>query len=470
MEAAQRLIRTQFVFPLACLAAVGMVVISEGSHWRSVATLKRLGAMATASAGVQGLQQSILDAETGQRGYLLTGRAEQLAPYREALQDIASGFALLDAYYSAQPRSAAVLDKLHTLTMAKLSELAQSISRRGSGARGLGDLVVTDIDRQQLYAIRALASELLEHEAQRVEEGQNDLQRTLMISRIGVATLSAMCLLALYLYLQQTAALKAQQLTLKQTVQAERDRLEAEIKRRTAQLTELAHHLQTAREDERLRLARNLHDELGALLTSAKLDAARIKSRLAGTAPEALERLAHLVETLNQSIALGRSIIEDLRPSTLSNLGLVVTLEILAREFAERSNVQVVCKLSPVALDASAELMVYRLVQEAITNISKYAQAHQVWLDLGSQDGLVTVSVRDDGVGFDTSVEPTSAYGLLGMRYRVESEGGTLQVSSAPGQGTTLRVGLPASGASHGSLSGPSAGTLSGSSTASSPT
>ena len=104
-------------------------------------------------------------------------------------------------------------------------------------------------------------------------------------------------------------------------MQAERDRLEIDVARRTAQLTELTQHLQTAREDERNRLARNLHDELGALLTSAKLDAARIKSRLAGMAPEALERLAHLVETLNASIALGRSIIEDLRPSTLGQPG-----------------------------------------------------------------------------------------------------------------------------------------------------
>jgi signal transduction histidine kinase len=451
MDVALIVQRHPLVFPLACVAAVAMVVISEGSHWRSVHTLDRLGSMASASSGVQGLQQSILDAETGQRGYLLTGRPEQLQPYHQALQDIAAGFDLLDTYYAGQPASAEVLGRLHTLTAAKLSELAESISRRDAGSRKSGgDLVLTDIDRQQMTAIRTLASELLDHEAQRVEAGLNDLQRTLTISRFGVATLSAMSLLALFLYLQQTTALKAQQLALKQTVQAERDRLEIEVVRRTAQLTELTHHLQTAREDERHRLARNLHDELGALLTSAKLDAARVKSRLAGSAPEALERLAHLVNTLNQSIALGRSIIEDLRPSTLSNLGLVVTLEILAREFSEQSNVKMTCTLAPVALDANAELMVYRLVQEAITNISKYAKAHQVWLVLGSQDGLVTVTVRDDGVGFDTTVDPTSAYGLVGMRYRVEAEGGRLSVVSAPGQGTQLQATLPASGTAPG--------------------
>ena len=157
-----------------------------------------------------------------------------------------------------------------------------------------------------MEAIRALGADLLEAQALKAEAGRKDLYGTLLQRRIGLALLGAISLLALYLYLRQSSALKQRELELKGIVQAERDRLEIDVAERTAQLTELTHHLLSAREDERHRLARNLHDELGALLTSAKLDAARIRSRLAGTAPEALERLAHLVETLNASIALGR--------------------------------------------------------------------------------------------------------------------------------------------------------------------
>jgi signal transduction histidine kinase len=98
-----------------------------------------------------------------------------------------------------------------------------------------------------------------------------------------------------------------------------------------------------------------------------------------------------------------------------------------------------------VALDADAELVVYRLVQEAITNTAKYAHARQVWISLSSRDGQVEIGVRDDGVGFDTSVQSSSAHGLLGMRYRVESEGGTVTVDSAPGRGTRIAVTLPES-------------------------
>lgn len=455
--------RRTIVLPLACAAGLAMVFISESSYWQSVGTLDRLGMMATAGGRIQDLKQSILDAESGQRGYLITRRPEHLQPYRDALQDISSAFDFLDRYYAGEPEAAAALDKLHTLTSAKLAQLALTIeSRRSPGTEAADAIVLGDIDREQMNAIRLLGDQLLAHESRRIAAGRDTLYQSLQGGRIGVALLSAVSLLALFLYLRQSAALKQQQLVLKRTVQVERDRLDIEVRRRTAQLTELTHHLQTAREDERQRLARDLHDELGALLTSAKLDAARIKSRLAGGAPEALDRLAHLVDTLNRSIALGRSIIEDLRPSTLDNLGLAATLEILVREFAERSGVVVECALAPVKLEARAELMVYRLVQEAITNISKYAKARHVWVALASRDGRVVASVRDDGVGFDTAAPQRSAYGLVGMRYRVEAEGGTLAVVSAPGQGTSLQVTLPervASAASELPARAPSAGT-----------
>jgi signal transduction histidine kinase len=133
-----------------------------------------------------------------------------------------------------------------------------------------------------------------------------------------------------------------------------------------------------------------------------------------------------------------------LRPSTLSNLGLVATLEILAREFTEQSGVAVLCDLAPVKLRPATELVVYRVVQEAITNISKYANAQQVWLDLRQVGDEMQVSVRDDGVGFDSTRQRGSAFGLLGMRFRVEAMGGALLLTSTPGQGTRLQVTLPA--------------------------
>lgn len=438
--------RHPIVFPLACVAAAAMVFISEGSYWRSVATLDDMGATGAARMSIHALQRGILDAETGQRGYLLTGHREYLLPYANALKRIDESFQALDKYYGKDPEFGAVLSKLHSLTETKLSELAVTIRLHEEGrAKAATEIVLSDIGKEHMDTIRALSAQLLAHETQRVAANRDDLYQTLRLDRIGVAVLSIVSLLALYMVLRRPFALERRQQKQRRLVQAERDWLEIEVKLRTAQLTELAHHLQTAREDERHRLARDLHDELGALLTSAKLDAARIKSRLAGTAPEALALLAHLVDTLNSGIALGRRIIEDLRPSALSNLGLVATLEILAREFAEHSGVEVQCTLEPVHLKATAELMVYRLVQEAITNITKYARASHVWVGMATHDRNVEISIRDDGIGFDTTLLPSSAYGLMGMRFRVEAEGGTLAVVSAPGQGTLIQVTLPES-------------------------
>jgi len=325
-----------------------------------------------------------------------------------------------------------------------LSELALTIRLVEEGnINATSEILKSGIGREKMNEFRAIGARLLEDEERDIARGREDVYRTLLLSRIGIALLSTLGLLTLFMYQRQTIALELQRSEQQRAVRVEQDRLEVEVIQRTAQLTELTHHIQTAREDERHRLARNLHDDLGALLTSAKLDAARIKSRIAIAAPEALELLAHLVSTLNSGIALGRRIIEDLRPSALSNLGLAATLEILAREFTENTGVEVQCALEPVELEPSAELTAYRLVQEAMTNIAKYAGARHVWIVLETRGDLVEVSVRDDGAGFDLSVKRPSAYGLVGMRFRVEASGGGLSMVSSPGKGPLIKATLP---------------------------
>lgn len=216
----------------------------------------------------------------------------------------------------------------------------------------------------------------------------------------------------------------------------------------------LAQQLQAAREDERARLARDLHDELGALLTAAKLDSARLKVRLADAHPQTLACLAHLVTMLDEVISLKRRIIEELRPSALDQLGLVVALEIAAHEFGQCAGIPVHCTLAPVTLSPAAQLVVYRLVQESLNNIAKHAGAKQVWLHLAERDGRVEAAVRDDGRGFDPWDVAPSSCGLLGMRLRAQAEGGAVTVHSTPGCGTRIRVSLPCS-ASGAELAGP---------------
>lgn len=436
--------RRPIIFVLACLGAAAMLFISEGSYWRSRTTLDEMAAFGATRTSLIALTQGLVDAETGQRAYLLTDRDEYARAYAAALEQVDAALRQLDTHYAGDTDRARPLQALRAAVHAKRDELAQTIRLHDAGQHASAvKLMLSDIGRHRMLEVRTLGTAMLEQETANATEGRHDIDRTLLLSRIGIALLCAVSLVALYLYLRQSAAFERQQQAAQRGVRAERDRLEVDIVQRTAQLTQLAHHLQTAREDERNRLARDLHDELGALLTSAKLDAARIKSRLAGLAPVASERLAHLVATLDEVIALKRRIAEDLRPSALSNLGLVATLEILAREFAEQSGIVVHADLQPVALAPGTAMTVYRLVQESVTNLTKYAKATQVWLSLSSRDGWVEVSVRDDGIGFDVALMPVSAYGLLGMRFRVEAEGGALDLVSKPGHGTCIKARLP---------------------------
>ena len=439
-----RLRRSPFAFPLAAFVALVMLLISETSYRSSRNSMDAVSDLSIARLRVQRVLRLMVDAEAAQRGYLLTGRTDYLEPYRNSIEALPETMAKLEAHYASRPGHAKALARLEELIAVKLSELVTTLEMYDSGrTEAWREILLSDIGKEQMEAIRAAAELMLVDEAQAGEGARKEVYDALSVSRIGIGVTTVLSLLALYLYLRQLHAVDQLRREQRDELQAERDQLDVEVKRRTAELTELSRHLVTAREDERSRLARELHDELGALLTTAKLDTARIKTRIGALSPEASERLIHLNETLNSGIALKRRIIEDLRPSSLSNLGLVAALEIQVREFAKASDLQVGSELATVALRPEAELTVYRLIQEAFTNISKYAQAKRVQVSLQVRDGVAEVSVTDDGIGFDPSTQKTSAHGLVGMRYRVEAGGGELTVHSAPGQGTRVSATLP---------------------------
>ena len=439
--------RSAYAFPLAALAALAMLFISETSYWQATDSMDDMTQMAQARTQITTLLRRLVDAETSQRGYLLTSRKEYLTPLNGAIDDSNAALKWLVQYYAKDAASQKQhSQELQVLAQRKLGEVAITIRLHDEGKEeAWRAMVLSNIGQQDMDSVRAVAAELVHGETVKAAAAREDVHNTLMLNRIGVAAMTAISFLALTMFLAQTNALNAQRLAQSQAIQAERDQLESEVKRRTTHLTDLTRYLQTIREDERGRLARELHDELGALLTAAKLDAARIKSRLGALTPELAERLAHLNDNLNEVIALKRRIVEDLCPSSLSTLGLVAALEIQSREFATRSGLKVDCQLSPVNLSPSASLTVYRLVQEAFTNIAKYAKAQAVTVDLRAQDNMACVTVKDDGVGFDPSQQPSSAHGLLGMRYRVEAEGGEFVLQSSAGQGTRLGATVPQS-------------------------
>ena len=436
--------RMAISLPLAMLAALSMVAINEVGYQRSNQALDAMAHTQKTRNAINQLMQNMLDAETGLRGYLLTSDERYLEPYNKAIASINGNMDQLREMFISDTDELTTFSPLSRQVSRKTAEMELSLRLFREGNEEAWRFVMfTDMGKQNMDAIRAYTQQLMEHSDARAHAKRGDVENALWLSRLGIATVTVIGLLAFYMYLLQTHNLENVHKREQKIQSEERSRLEDLVRERTATLTELANHLQQVREDERGHLARELHDELGSLLTAAKLDVARLKSRIDMTVPEVADRIMHLTETLNSGIALKRRIIEDLRPSSLSNLGLTTSLEILTREFAQRSSIDVESSLEQVELPDATQLTVYRIVQESLTNIGKYAGASRVVVSVHNYPTYVAVQIQDNGNGFDMhSVRPNS-HGLAGMRHRVEAAGGRLTVTSALGEGTTISAVIP---------------------------
>ena len=425
--------------------AVTLLIINESGFRRSANALDEISVAQRTLAANGLIYRTLTDAELAQRSYLLTGEAHYLQQYRAAIQSVREQLAALEQTHSG-PDGTPLVSQLGQIIARKQSEMDLSIRLRDSGEVDASYFVATaEATANPAESSRSLLDAIIAGGRQRFDSSVEAVAQTQQHSRAGLAVATLIGLAAYLLYLRRGRELDRAQQRATAERAAERDALDQQVRERTATLAELASHLQQAREDERGLLARELHDELGALLTAAKLDVARIKSRLPPDAAEVRERLAHLTDTLNSGIALKRSIIESLRPSSLSNLGLKASLEILAREFAQRSGVVVDTLVEPVELDDNRQLVVYRTVQESLTNVAKYAEAKHVVVRVSGYRNHVEVTIDDDGRGFDARHTRTGTHGLAGMRHRLESVGGRLTVRSQPNQGTRIEASMPAS-------------------------
>jgi signal transduction histidine kinase len=211
-----------------------------------------------------------------------------------------------------------------------------------------------------------------------------------------------------------------------------------------ARLRELTRHLERVREEERRALAREVHDDIGSTLTALKFELARLGKDL-GAAGAAAPRILAMQELLAHAVEASHRIQHNLRPPVL-DAGLVEALQWLARGFTTRTGVPVQFETNREELPLAPEhaVALYRVGQEALSNVAKYAQARQVSMQLFAAAEEVTLEIADDGVGFDPQMlEATPGFGLKSLVERARGLGGWAEVAAAPGRGTTIMFSIP---------------------------
>ncbi len=219
---------------------------------------------------------------------------------------------------------------------------------------------------------------------------------------------------------------------------------EARLQVLAEQLRELSAHLETVREEEKARIAREVHDELGQMLTVLKLETSMCELAYADLDPGLRDRLNSMKRLIAQLFQLVRDVATALRPPIL-DAGIASAIEWQARRFEARTQIPCLVQVPdnlPSLPDATA-IGLFRILQESLTNVMRHAEAHTVELSLTLSDDVLCMRIADDGKGFDQRAERPASFGLVGMRERVLIMGGQLHLDTLPGEGTTLRIHIP---------------------------
>ena len=332
-----------------------------------------------------------------------------------------------------------------------MTEMAASLALYAeSGPASAVALVRTDIGLNTIIRIREILTIMDDRERNAVRKILEQLDRN---SSSSFLYLAGVTILTILLIFGATVLLDRDMEGKKTTanmLERYADDLERQVRVRTAELSTLSSHLQNVAETEKAALARELHDELGGLLVAAKMDVSWLEKRVAGAGDPAIQlRWKRVRDALDQGVDLKRRIVENLRPTLLDTMGLVPALKWVLQETCGRAGLKCTDRYpeKELRLSDDASIKIFRLVQEALTNIVKHAKASEVNLDMSIVGDELVVRIVDNGVGVPTVRQSQGGFhGLASMRHRVTSVGGRWELNSPPTGGTEILARLPLAG------------------------
>jgi signal transduction histidine kinase len=441
-----------FYKTLLCGACVALLVGNGASLLSNLDGLQAANALQARTARVgdelQYLNLLVTDAESSLRGYFLSGSDTYLGPMRNAPAAVELEFGKLAALLADNPSQLKNLAQLRALVDRKLATMKQAEDVYRTG--GLSDIVAIaaapdsrahmDEIRLQVVIMTGEQNELL---AAGSAAFYRQYQRAVLLG-LGINAAAIAVILLFYRLIRHSFG---RRLEAERALQHANDRLEETVALRTGQLAVLSRHLIRVSEEEKSRLARELHDEMGANLTAIGMDLTTVGEQLRASHPELAGRLARARKTLVDTVQLKRRIIENLRPSLLDNMGLASALLSYCSDYARVTGIEcdaLVGDEVDAALPMQA-IALFRITQEALNNVAKYAGARHVTVHLAREETGWSLEVSDDGVGIaqDAFARPKS-HGLLGMRERALLLGGSLTVErGANGSGTCVTAWIP---------------------------
>jgi signal transduction histidine kinase len=432
------------------LVSLAILVFAEFGYARLEQAQQRMAAALEAETLLNEILTAVVDAETGQRGFLLTGRDEYLEPYRAALPRIEERYKRLRqlVVFYADLATLEHSGRLNALIGKRLAEIDATLELyRTSGQDAALDLLRTDLGRRSMDAVRAEGRAMADRLRSQLGAGADRWHEDLRVARLGTRLMTAFTLALLLVVLVLARREFRHREERRLFALEQQQKLEALVDERTAELSELSNYLQDVREEEKAKLARDIHDELGGILVSAKMDVESVHRQIAALDPAAAGRLARAMAALDSGVDVKRRIIEELRPTLLDNFGLQTALDWLVTEGCQRAGLE--CELdlaADVALSPEQSIAVYRIVQEALTNIVRYAHAKRVSVELLRGSDSWTLVVSDDGVGIaDAASRSRLSHGINGMRQRARALGGELSIRGRAGAGTVIELVVPGS-------------------------
>ena len=426
---------------------VGLFFLAAAGQSRLNAANERVHASQLRQQALSEFIALLTDAESGQRGYLLTGDSSYLQPFTEAVATVGAALDQVREAYGGRADSAEFQqEELRTLTGKKLGELEETLALfKTRGAGPAVKVVRTDEGKRIMDEISSIVGTMRVAEARELSaatvQWQSDFRLSRWVSAAGVILNLGLVLLATRLVYGDMRRRALQATSLRDQKQD----LEQQVDERTRELTALSTHLQGISEQEKYALSRELHDELGGLLVAARMDLSWLQQRLPTTDPAIEQRFRRIHESLSAGVDLKRRVVEELRPTLLDNMGLFAALRWQFKETCRRAGLNCTETIpeSELKFNPDAAIGVFRIAQEALTNILKHAEAKSAALVIGIEGNTFSLRVSDDGKGIPAMrLQNITSHGLASMRHRIAALGGTWEVRSPSSGGGTVVIAL----------------------------